>query len=140
MGSIDYLGDTRHIRQNIKHFWETVFIRINNISSIFESKIRFLSKICTIYTFAVNWVQILKSRLVDLENIKNKEKENELKGEFVSAEWGNQVRSYVLHPYTLVKDIRSGFELPDAQKVLDGDLDQLLFEFLKFINKSQNHN
>ena len=85
-------------------------------------------------------LQILKSRLVDLENIKNKEKENELKGEFVSAEWGNQVRSYVLHPYTLVKDIRSGFELPDAQKVLDGDLDQLLFEFLKFINKSQNHN
>ena len=85
-------------------------------------------------------LQILKSRLVDLENIKNKEKENELKGEFVSAEWGNQVRSYVLHPYTLVKDIRSGFELSDAQKVLDGDLDQLLFEFLKFINKSQNHN
>ena len=85
-------------------------------------------------------LQILKSRLVDLENIKNKEKENELKGEFVSAEWGNQVRSYVLHPYTLVKDIRSGFELSDAQGVLDGDLDQLLFEFLKFINKSQNHN
>ena len=85
-------------------------------------------------------LQILKSRLVDLENVKNKEKENELKGEFVSAEWGNQVRSYVLHPYTLVKDIRSGFEMPDAQRVLDGDLDQLLYEFLKFINKSQNTN
>lgn len=83
-------------------------------------------------------LQILKSRLVDLENIKNKEKENELKGEFVSAEWGNQVRSYVLHPYTLVKDIRSGFEMSDVQKVLDGEIDQLLFEFLKFSKKSQN--
>ena len=82
-------------------------------------------------------LQILKSRLVDLENIKNKEKENELKGEFVSAEWGNQVRSYVLHPYTLVKDIRSGFEMSDVQKVLDGEIDQLLFEFLKFTKKSQ---
>ena len=83
-------------------------------------------------------LQILKSRLVDLENIKSKEKENELKGEFVSAEWGNQVRSYVLHPYTLVKDIRSGFEMSDVQKVLDGEIDQLLFEFLKFTKKSQN--
>ena len=83
-------------------------------------------------------LQILKSRLVDLENIKNKEKEDELKGEFVSAEWGNQVRSYVLHPYTLVKDIRSGFEMSDVQKVLDGEIDQLLFEFLKFSKKSQN--
>ena len=82
-------------------------------------------------------LQILKSRLVDLENIKNKEKENELKGEFVSAEWGNQVRSYVLHPYTLVKDIRSGFEISDVQKVLDGEIDQLIFEFLKFTKKSQ---
>ena len=82
-------------------------------------------------------LQILKSRLVDLENIKNKEKENELKGEFVSAEWGNQVRSYVLHPYTLVKDIRSGFEMSDVQKVLDGEIDQLLLEFLKFTKKSQ---
>ena len=43
-------------------------------------------------------------------------------------------------PYTLVKDIRSGFEMSDAQRVLDGDLDQLLYEFLKFINKSQNTN
>ena len=50
---------------------------------------------------------------------------------------GNQVRSYVLHPYTLVKDIRSGFEMSDVQKVLDGEIDQLLFEFLKFTKKSQ---
>ena len=82
-------------------------------------------------------MQILKTRLVDLEIQKNKEKENELKGEFVSAEWGNQVRSYVLHPYTLVKDIRTGYEVADVNSVLDGNLDHILLEFLKFSIKSQ---
>ena len=82
-------------------------------------------------------MQILKTRLVDLEIQKNKEKENELKGEFVSAEWGNQVRSYVLHPYTLVKDIRTGYEVSDVSSVLDGNLDHILLEFLKFSIKSQ---
>lgn len=82
-------------------------------------------------------MQILKSKLVDLEIQKNKEKEDELKGEFVSAEWGNQVRSYVLHPYTLVKDVRTGYEIADVNSVLDGDLDQILLEFVKFSRKSQ---
>ncbi len=83
-------------------------------------------------------MQILKSRLVDLEIQKNKEKEDEMKGEFVSAEWGNQVRSYVLHPYTLVKDVRTGYEVSDVSSVLDGDLDQILLEFLRFSKKSLN--
>lgn len=82
-------------------------------------------------------MQILKSRLVELEIQKNKDKKNKLKGEFVSAEWGNQVRSYVLHPYTLVKDVRSGFEVADVNRVLDGDIDQILLEFLRFSRKSQ---
>jgi peptide chain release factor 2 len=81
-------------------------------------------------------MQILKARLIDLEIQKNKDKENELKGEFVSAEWGNQVRSYVLHPYTLVKDVRTGYEIADVNSVLNGDLDHILLEFLKFSIKS----
>ena len=75
-------------------------------------------------------MRILLSRLVDLDIKKKAEERAALKGEHVSAEFGRQVRSYVLHPYQMVKDHRSDFQTADAQNVLDGDLDDLLKAFL----------
>jgi len=53
-----------------------------------------------------------------------------MKGQHVSAGWGNQIRSYVLHPYHLVKDLRTGYETGNAQAVLDGDLDEFIKSYL----------
>ena len=71
-------------------------------------------------------MKILLSRLVDLELQKQAEERAKLKGEHVAAEFGRQVRSYVQHPYHMVKDHRSDYQTGDAQGVLDGDLDDLL--------------
>lgn len=69
---------------------------------------------------------ILRSRLAQLQLEQHQEKLSELKGPNQSAEWGNQIRSYVLHPYKQVKDLRSRYETSNVDAVLDGDLDQLL--------------
>jgi peptide chain release factor 2 len=74
----------------------------------------------------------LKNKLVALELKKNKDLENELKGAHISAEWGSQIRNYVLHPYKLVKDLRSGWETSDTGKVLeDGDLMPIIWSVKK---------
>jgi peptide chain release factor 2 len=75
-------------------------------------------------------MQVLKMRLLDLERRKQEEEFAELKGEHVSAEWGNQIRSYVLHPYQLVKDLRTEYETGNTQGVLDGDLDAFMEAYL----------
>jgi len=62
---------------------------------------------------------------------KKAEEQARLKGEYVSAGWGNQIRSYVLHPYKLVKDQRTGYETSDPDAVLDGDLDKFIKAYLK---------
>jgi peptide chain release factor 2 len=74
---------------------------------------------------------ILRGRLAQLQLEQHAEKLSELKGPNQSAEWGNQIRSYVLHPYKQVKDLRSGFETSDPDKVLDGDLDGLINAYLE---------
>jgi peptide chain release factor 2 len=66
---------------------------------------------------------MLKSRLLELEEQKRREEIAREKGEAQDVAWGSQIRSYVLHPYTMVKDHRTNFEMGDAQRVLDGDLD-----------------
>ena len=66
---------------------------------------------------------MLKSRLLELEEQKRREEIAQEKGEARAAEWGSQIRSYVLHPYTMVKDHRTSHEMGDVQRVLDGDLD-----------------
>ena len=69
---------------------------------------------------------MLRSRLLELEEQKRREELAQEKGEAQSAEWGNQIRSYVLHPYTMVKDHRTNEEAGDVQRVLDGDLDRFV--------------
>ncbi len=77
-----------------------------------------------------NALRILKSRLYDLELRKRQEKQAELEGQKKRIEWGSQIRSYVLHPYKMVKDLRTGWETADTQGVLDGDLNDFMKEFL----------
>ncbi|HET7059777.1 MAG TPA: peptide chain release factor 2 [Candidatus Saccharimonadales bacterium] len=74
---------------------------------------------------------VLRSRLAQLQLEQHAEKLNQLKGPNQSAEWGNQIRSYVLHPYKQVKDLRTKYETSDPDKVLDGDLDPLITAYLE---------
>lgn len=76
-------------------------------------------------------LNILKSRLLQREIEEQQKKINVLKGETKANEWGSQIRSYVLHPYTMVKDARTGYETSQAQAVLDGNLDGFIFAWLK---------
>ncbi len=76
-------------------------------------------------------MKVLRSRLLEMELEKKAEKQAKLKGEHITAEWGNQIRSYVIHPYKLVKDHRTGHETSDTSAVLDGDLDDLLKAYLR---------
>jgi len=71
-------------------------------------------------------MEILYSKLYQLKEAERKEKIKEIRGEAVSASWGNQIRSYVLHPYKQVKDLRTGTESKDPDKVLDGELDEFI--------------
>ncbi len=77
-----------------------------------------------------NALRILKSRLYDIELQKRREKQAELEGQKKKIEWGSQIRSYVLHPYKMVKDVRTGYETADTQGVLDGDINAFMKEYL----------
>jgi len=77
-------------------------------------------------------LKVLRSRLVALREQQRSEQRQELKGAHQSNEWGSQIRSYVLHPYTLVKDHRTGLEVGNVQAVLDGDLEAFMEAFLRW--------
>ena len=77
-----------------------------------------------------NALRILKSRLYDIELKKRQEKQAELEGQKKKIEWGSQIRNYVLHPYKLVKDLRTGVSTADTQGVLDGDINAFMKAFL----------
>lgn len=77
-----------------------------------------------------NALRILKSRLYDIELKKRQEKQAELEGQKKKIEWGSQIRSYVLHPYKMVKDLRTGCSTADTQGVLDGDLNEFMKTYL----------
>ncbi len=76
-------------------------------------------------------MRILKSRLLELAEQEHKSKIDELKGDYSQISWGNQIRSYVFHPYSLVKDHRTNAEVGNVHAVMDGDLDYLINEKLK---------
>jgi peptide chain release factor 2 len=75
-------------------------------------------------------MQLLRSRLIELEERKRAEQLAKQRGEVKDVAWGSQIRSYVLHPYTMVKDHRTEHEVGDVQRVLDGDLDEFVRDYL----------
>lgn len=79
-------------------------------------------------------LQMLKSRLYEIEMRKRNEERDKIEGNKMKIEWGSQIRSYVLHPYKLVKDVRTGCETSQAQDVLDGNLDDFIKAFLMYRN------
>jgi peptide chain release factor 2 len=78
-----------------------------------------------------NAFKVLRSRLVEMEIEKQEQERARLKGQHVEAGWGNQIRSYVLHPYQMVKDHRTEYETSRTDLVLDGDLDAFIEAYLK---------
>lgn len=76
-------------------------------------------------------LKMLKSKLIDLKERAHKEKIEDLTGEIKDNAWGNQIRSYVFHPYTMVKDHRTGIEKGDIEAVMDGQIEIFINEYLK---------
>ncbi len=76
-------------------------------------------------------LKILQARLLELELAKRAEERARLKGKRIAAGWGNQIRSYVLHPYKMVKDHRTDYQTSDTDAVLDGDLDGFITAYLR---------
>jgi peptide chain release factor 2 len=77
-----------------------------------------------------NAMRLLKAQLYELELRKRKEKQAEIEGKKLSIEWGSQIRNYVLHPYKLIKDVRTNHETSNVQDVLDGEINDFLKTFL----------
>jgi len=75
-------------------------------------------------------LKLLKSQLYEIELRKKREKIAVIEGNKKKIEWGSQIRNYVLHPYKMVKDVRTGFETSDTQGVLDGDLHDFIKAYL----------
>lgn len=78
-----------------------------------------------------NALRVLKARLLAMKQEEQDEKLSELRGEYTKAEWGSQIRSYVLHPYQMVKDHRTDVEIGNTQAVLDGEIDPFIEAFLR---------
>jgi len=77
-----------------------------------------------------NAMRILKSHLYEMELRKRMEEQSRIEGEKKKIEWGSQIRSYVMHPYKMVKDLRTGYETGNVQAVLDGDLNDFIRSYL----------
>ena len=83
-------------------------------------------------------MQMLKAKLLMLRQQENEEKNAEIRGEVTEIGWGNQIRSYVMQPYTMVKDRRTGYETGNVDAVLDGDLDPFINAYLKWLSQGGN--
>jgi len=78
-----------------------------------------------------NAMRVLRARLLEIKHAEKDQEIAVLRGEYTKAEWGSQIRSYVLHPYQMVKDHRTDFETGNTQSVLDGDLDSFMEAYLR---------
>ncbi|WP_207646022.1 peptide chain release factor 2 [Tindallia californiensis] len=76
-------------------------------------------------------MKVLKGKLLELKREENKERIDELQGEYNQIAWGSQIRSYVFHPYNMVKDHRTNVEVGNVQGVMDGDLDRFIYGYLQ---------
>jgi len=83
-----------------------------------------------------NAMRLLKSELYAIELRKRDEEKAKIEGQKLKIEWGSQIRNYTLHPYKLVKDLRTGLETGNTQAVLDGDLNPFMKAFLMEFGKS----
>ena len=83
-------------------------------------------------------MQMLKAKLYMLKQEENAEKLSDIRGDVKEIGWGNQIRSYVMQPYTMVKDHRTNKEIGNAQSVLDGNIDSFISEYLKWLNVGGN--
>jgi peptide chain release factor 2 len=81
-----------------------------------------------------NAMRVLKARLLEIKQAEQEEKISELRGEYTQAELGSQIRSYVRHPYQLVKDHRTDFEMGNTQAVLDGEIDPFIEAYLRKVD------
>ena len=81
---------------------------------------------------------MLKSQLYEIEVKKKNEKRLHIESEKKKIEWGSQIRNYVLHPYKLIKDLRTGTETGNVESVLDGNLKQFLKSYLMYNSKQNN--
>jgi peptide chain release factor 2 len=86
-----------------------------------------------------NAMRVLRSRLLEIKEEEHVATLAELRGEYTKAEWGSQIRSYVLHPYQMVKDHRTDYEVGNAQGVLNGDLDGFIQAYLRSNVANGNH-
>lgn len=77
-------------------------------------------------------MNMLKAKLITIKEEENKDKIDDLQGSYSQIAWGSQIRSYVFHPYSMIKDHRTDAELGDVSKVMDGDIDYFINEYLKF--------
>jgi peptide chain release factor 2 len=86
-----------------------------------------------------NALRVLRGRLLEIKQQEQDEKMAELRGEYTKTEWGSQIRSYVLHPYQMVKDHRTDYEVGNAQSVLNGDIDSFIQAYLRTKVGKQSH-
>jgi len=82
-----------------------------------------------------NAMKLLKAKLYQLEEEKRNQQKNELEKSKMKIEWGSQIRSYVFHPYNLVKDHRTNYETSDTQSVMDGEINEFIKAYLMQFGK-----